>query len=279
MTTTIKAALRDARQRLQNSDTPSLDAQVLLCAVLKVTRAYLLAHPEEALIDEQADQYAAFIARREGGEPVAYILGERAFYDLTFTVTPDVLIPRPETELLLERALTFIQAQPGAVVVDVGTGSGALAVTLARHAPTARIYATDISKAALAVARGNAARHGVTVTFFEGDLLRPIIAAGVMAKIIVANLPYIDTTTLSGLAVSRYEPHTALDGGADGLDVFRRLLRQVPQVCQPDAVLLLEIGADQGKTVPDLARSLLSPREVEVFQDYAGLDRIVQVQL
>jgi release factor glutamine methyltransferase len=278
--TTISAALQDARRRLQNvSTSASLDAQVLLAEVLHCSRAHLLGYPEQILTEQQAAQYASWIERREQGEPVAYILGRRAFYDREFVVTPSVLIPRPETEHLLELALDFMKDHPQATVVDVGTGSGALAVTLAALAPEATVYAVDISPEALDVARSNAERHETAIHFMQGDLLQPLIDHGVYVDLIMANLPYIARDDLVQLEVTKHEPLVALDGGIDGLDLVRRLLDQLSQVSKPNARVLLEIGAHQGKAAVNLAHSKLAPAKVQLHQDLAGLDRVVQIDL
>lgn len=270
---TIRNMLREARLRID-----SLDAHVLLGAALGVDRAYLLTHPEALLTSEQVERFAGWVTRCAAGEPVAYILGRRAFFDRDFAVSSDVLIPRPETELLLENALAWVGEQ-SITAADIGTGSGALAVTLAANRPTADVYAVDISPAALEVARGNAARHRARVTFFEGDLLTPMIERGIRLDLIMANLPYIPAGELPDLAVTRYEPRLALDGGTDGLVLIRRLLGQVPQVAKPGALVLLEIGAGQGEAVLALARQVLKPQDAALILDYAGLDRIIRVQL
>ena len=258
------------------SESATLDAQVLLTDVLGAhDRAYLFAHPEQPLTDKQAAQYAAWIARREHGEPIAYIRGFRDWYDRQIIVTPDVLIPRPETELLLEAALDV--AQPGAVIADVCTGSGALAVTLAAHVPGATVYGTDISAAALDVARQNAAASQVTVNWREGDLLAPL--AGVQLDVLVSNPPYIAYEELQTLEVVKHEPSLALDGGADGLDFVRRLLTGIPDVCKPGAWVFIEHGADQGAAVLALAQAMLKPSSAEIIRDYAGLDRFLRMQL
>lgn len=274
--------LKNARGRIAPvSASASLDAQILLAEVLHVTRAHIIAHPEKVLTDDQVGRYEESIVRRERGEPVAYILGRKAFYDLELIVTPDVLIPRPETEHLLERALTLVQDQAHLHVVDCGTGSGALAVTFAAHMKSAAVYATDISPAALHIAKQNALRHHVDVQFFQGDLLLPLIEAEIVVDVVLANLPYIASGELPKLAVSRHEPRLALDGGADGLDVIRRLLAQVREsdVCRPGALILLEIGADQGRSAAQCVYDALPDSQVEIIQDYAGLDRVVQVTL
>lgn len=269
---TITAALHEARGQIE-----ATEAQALLGATLGVDRAYLLAHPEQPLTDDQAAQYRAWLERAAAGEPLAYLLGRRAFYDRDFIVTPDVLIPRPETELLLEQALAFARQKPTLTVVDVGTGSGALAVTLAANLPSARVYATDISPAALDVARRNAALHHTNVKFLQGDLLRPVIEHDVHVDLLLANLPYVASGDLPHLDVSRYEPQLALDGGADGLDLVRRLLAQAPAACNPGALILLEIGADQGAAALALARNTFSQADIQLIKDYAGHDRILRI--
>ena len=269
---TIGDALHAARQQIN-----SLDAHVLLSEVLGVDRAYLLTHPETVLTPEQAQRFAEYVMRCAAGEPVAYLISRRAFYDRDFIVTPDVLIPRPETELLLERALEWTGARV-LNAADIGTGSGAIAVTLAANRPQVTVYAVDISVAALAVARANAERYQARVTFFEGDLLAPLIERAIKLDLIMANLPYIASDELPTLAVTRYEPRLALDGGADGLDLIRRLLAQIPQVANPGALILLEIGAGQGAAALELVQTSLNPAHAELIHDYAGHDRIIHAE-
>lgn len=278
---TLGEVLRAARAQLElTSPSASLDAQLLMAEILGVSRAHVLAHPERSLSDDEHARFTALILRRMNGEPVAYLLGRRAFYDREFIVTPAVLIPRPETEDLLERALKSPQvAQPDAVAVDVGTGSGALAVTLAALRPHLQVYATDISPAALAVAQLNAYKHGAAVTFFEGDLLAPLIEHGVHVDLIMANLPYIDSAVVPTLEVSQHEPTLALDGGPDGLDLVRRLLAQAPLVIRPGGLMLLEIGYDQGVRTAALVQQAFPSAQVAVISDLAGFDRVVQAYL
>jgi release factor glutamine methyltransferase len=276
----VSEGLRGARTRLQGvSESASSDAQRLLGHVLAVDRAYLLAYPETELSPEQAARFEALVARAEAGEPLPYLLGHWPFYDREFIVTPAVLIPRPETELLLEQALAYVAEKPNAVVVDVGTGSGALAVTLAALRPAAQVYAVDISPAALAVARQNAGLHHTMITFSNGDLLIPILERGLKADVIMANLPYIARGEVSTLTVSRYEPHLALDGGPDGLDLVRRLLADAPRAVKDEALLLLEIGWEQGESARQIAQGAFPNAAIDVLKDYAGLDRIVRIHI
>ena len=194
-------------------------------------------------------------------------------------VTPDVLIPRPETELLLETALDFARDGSGLYAADICTGSGALAVTFAAHMPNVTVYATDISPSALAVARQNAAKSQVNVTFMEGDLLQPFLDAGIRVDLLMCNPPYIPSVDLQTLDVAKHEPTLALDGGEDGLVLVRRFLHNVPAVARPGALVLIEIGADQGAATLDLANDFLNPAHAEIVKDYAGHDRFLKATL
>jgi len=253
---------------------------LLLVHVLGVDRAALIAHPERPLTPEQSATYRDLIERRASGVPLPYLTGRRAFYDLDLIVTPEVLIPRPETEHLVEAALAWARGRRGLRVVDVGTGSGAIAVVLAKHLPEAHIWALDISTAALDVARQNAARYGMLerIEFVPGDLLAPLLYKGQQADLIAANLPYIASDELDTLAVARHEPRLALDGGPDGLDLIRRLLGQAPRVLAAGGLLLLEIGAGQGERVRALAEMAFPRAQVQIMPDYAGHDRVVSVE-
>ncbi len=277
--TTIAHLRRVAIERLRPiSETPALDADLLLGAALGLERAALLAGQDRPVDQRAQARCAELIARAAAGEPIAYLLGRRGFYDRDLIVTPAVLIPRPETELLLEQALAWTADRPAVRAADIGTGCGALAVTFAAHRPESMVWAVDLSAGALAVARRNAEASGVTVHFTQGDLLTPLIERALRFDLLMANLPYIPSAELPTLAVSRHEPRLALDGGPDGLALIRRLLAQVPSVCAPGALLLLEIGAGQGDAVSALAAAL-QPQSVAVLRDYAGHDRIVRIAL
>ncbi|MCC7354951.1 MAG: peptide chain release factor N(5)-glutamine methyltransferase [Anaerolineae bacterium] len=251
--------LGEATERLAVAgvDEPRLDAELLLSHHLGLTRVALVAHPDRLLAPAEIASLTALLARRAGREPLPYILGTREFFGLHFAVDPRVLIPRPETELLVERALLLVsRRQPSQPlrIADVGTGSGCIAVALATHLPNANIYATDVSAGALAVAQKNAATHGVEsrVRFLLGDLLSPLPQP---MHLIVANLPYVARQEWDMLSseVGYYEPRPALDGGPDGLDLVRRLLAQAPAYLLPGGALLLEIGAGQGEAVKESA--------------------------
>lgn len=273
---TIQDALAWAVPQMPDREIAHMDAQLLLAHALQTTRAHVLAYRERVLMPEEQARFAALVARRAAGEPYAYLVGEQAFYDGALRVCPSVLIPRPETEQLVEEALRAAQAYAAPVIADIGTGSGAIAVTLARHLPYAEVHASDVSAAALAVARENG--RGLAIVWHEGDLAVPLIAAGVRVHVLCANLPYIPSADVPQLAVSRYEPVLALDGGSDGLRLIARLLAQVPQVCHAGATVLLEIGAGQGAAVLALAAKL-PLAHAAVLHDYAGHQRIVRLRL
>lgn len=279
---TVAGALAWARAILsQVSASEPLDAPLLLAHALGCERAALLAHPQRPLDPAQSAAFRALVERRADGVPVAYLTGERAFYDLTLIVTPDVLIPRPETEHLVERALTWARTRREPLrVADVGTGSGAIAVTLARYLPAAQVWALDASRAALGVARLNITRYDLAqrVRLVQADLLGPLLGARGAYDLIAANLPYIPTRTLEALAVTRHEPRLALDGGPDGLDVIRRLLAQAPRVLASDGLLLLEIEATQGERAAALVAKALPGARVTVHADYADHDRVVSAE-
>ena len=277
---TVEAFLHQARGRLAPfSETASLDAQVLLAHVLEHTRTWLLAHTDEPITEMQAEAAEQLLRRREAGEPLPYLLGHWEFYGLDFTVTRDVLIPRPETELLVEQALAWLEANPERrQAADVGTGSGCIAVSLATLVPDLQVLATDISEAALEVARVNATRHEASgrITFLTADLL-PTDAGPF--DLICANLPYIPSETLHGLDVYRHEPVLALDGGVEGLEPIGRMIRIAPQYIKPGGALMVEIEAGQGEKVAELARTVFPEGEVEVMKDLAGRDRLVVIKI
>ena len=276
----ITTSLQHIRQRLQaGSDTPALDAQVLLAHVLGVQRAWVLAHPEAELPAEAGNNLQAALERLERGEQLPYVLGHWEFYGLDFYLSPDVLIPRPETELLVEQAIDWLQAHPQQRrAADVGSGSGCIAVATAVHVPNLQMVASDISLAALKIAHHNAVHHRVAerIDFLACDLLPPLASR---LDLICANLPYIPDEVLKSLKVYRSEPALALAGGANGLDLIRRLLFNAPPRLAPGGLILLEIEASQGEAVCRLAAQAFPQAEVYLLQDLAGKDRLVRVEL
>jgi len=285
--TTIQEALRQGAQALASADLQGvrLDAQVLLAHVLGLERAQLYAYPERELTTEQEQVYQVLLDRRAQREPMAYILGHKEFYGLDFSVDHRVLIPRPETELLIESALTHIRSRLAAgsvpVVADIGTGSGAIPITIAVEEPRLPyLFACDISAAALEVARMNCERHHVTerVRLLQGDLLAPLPEP---VDILLANLPYVGTLELDSMSpdVLSYEPHQALFSGPDGLDLLLRLCTETEKsaMLKRGGVMLLEIGYQQCKPLTLALRSLWPQARVSCKKDYAGWDRLVEV--
>ena len=268
------------------SDTPDLDASVLIAHIINKPRTWVMAHPELTLTTEQQNQLNESLMRLENGEPFPYVLGHWEFFGLDFEITPDVLIPRPETELLVEKAIVWLQESPvRRTVADIGTGSGAIAVALAANVPDADILATDISSDALQVAKRNSIKHGVSerIEFIECDLLPTDPSSFILhhssLDLLCANLPYIPTHTLSQLPIFGREPTVALDGGADGLELILRLLNIAPEWLAPNALILLEIEATLGIQAFNLAYDLFNQAEIHLHQDLTGRDRLLEIRL
>ena len=283
-TQTVGETLDKLISRLgKTSDLPGMDAQVLLALLLDRPRSWVLAHPEAPLTENRYTALEALVTRLEEGEPLPYIVGHREFFGLEFEVTQDVLIPRPETELLVERAIEWLrEAEPGSRglnVIDVGTGSGCIAISLAVNVPDLSITATDISPTALKVARYNALKMNVStcITFLETDLF-PTSYFPAYFSLIAANPPYIPTNTLVKIPVYDREPTLALDGGLDGLVLIRRILTEVPGRLIPGGLLLLEIEATEGPVVLSLASDTFPNAQVYLHKDLAGHDRLLEVQ-
>ena len=266
-----------ATERLRTSGvpTPALDTDVLLAHVLGVSKDALVAHPEVELTADEHARLESLLAERERGVPVAYLRGFKEFYGLRFTVDRRVLVPRPETETLVD-AVRAHAAGRGLTVVDVGTGSGAIAVALAASEPQLRIIATDVSADALAVARENARAHAVRIDFREGDLLAPVTER---VDVVAANLPYLRDAELEQLSGDRtslaFEPRVATVAGPDGLAVLRRAAGDLPRVLAPDGAAFFECDPQQAAPIAALLAPLGS---VDVLKDLAGLDRVVRVR-
>ncbi|MCB1776310.1 MAG: peptide chain release factor N(5)-glutamine methyltransferase [Candidatus Competibacteraceae bacterium] len=277
-TPTLQKLLSAATQQLAGvSASPRLDTEILLAAALDRPRSYLHAWPERVPEPQQAARFAAWLTRRQAGEPVAYLLGRREFWSLELEVTSDTLIPRPETELLVELALEQLPAHGAIQVVDLGAGSGAIALALAVERPQAHVVATDSSLAALAVARRNAQRlHIANVEFRQGDWCAAL--TGERFDLIAANPPYIAVTDPGWReGALRFEPSAALIAGQDGLDALRVIIAQAPHCLKPGGWLLMEHGYDQGETVPRLL-SAQGFSEVSDHRDAAGLPRIARAR-
>ncbi len=276
-----------------------LEAEALLRTAWGLTRAQLYARLSQEVPPATLDLFQALLDRRLAHEPISYLRGHKEFYGLEFRTDRRALIPRPETERLVELALAVAHQRqvgvtppptvregavmgtcPALALADVGTGCGCIAVVLAAHLPTAIVYATDVSAAALDLARENATLHGLAdrITFLQGNLLVPLPAP---VDLIVANLPYVSAAELAELPpdIAAYEPLVALDGGPDGLHHIRRLLTMAPAYLRPGGAVLLEIGWRQGEAVVALAREHLPKARVTLHQDYGGRDRVAHIEL
>ncbi len=277
MATEISQLIQEGVARLGRvTDQPRHEAEILLAAALGKTRAYLLANPERQILDcEATDRYEASVTRRAHGEPVAYILGEKEFWSLPLEVTRDVLIPRPETELAVERALAHLPPDAPGRVLDVATGSGAIALAIAHDRPRLQVIATDVAPEALEIARRNASRlHLPNVEFRAGHWYTPV--AGEHFTLIVANPPYIaEVDPRVERDVRRYEPHAALFAGPDGLQALRVVATGAPRHLVQGGWLVVEHGDMQGHDV----RALLVAADftdVATFRDLAGLERVTE---
>lgn len=277
---TIGHLLADATHLLNaTSPTPRLDADLLLAQVLGWSRARLLAQRDSYPTPDQVAAFWQLVQRRARLEPVAYLVGHREFYGFDLLVDRRVLVPRPETELLVELALDQARVASVQRVADVGTGCGAVALALAAYLPQAQIYATDLSRDALEVAAANLARHGLAqrVVLLQGDLLTPL---PVPVDMIVSNPPYTVLGEIDA-GVRQHEPHLALDGGPDGLAIYRRLLEQAPRWLRagPGAALLCEIDAPRAAAVRALVQATFPAAEVRIHRDLAGHERVVVARM
>jgi release factor glutamine methyltransferase len=281
---TIRTALLKGRQFLLAAgvESASLDAEVLLADVLGAEKTELYLKIETPLKIEDERRFWERLHRRARREPVAYITGQKEFWSVDFVVAPDVLIPRPETELLVEVALEYlkpIRSKTPPKILDLGTGSGAIAVSLAKEGLDARLWAVDISSSALEIARVNGNRHveAGRIKFLQGDLFEPVRAEKNVFDLIVSNPPYIRTGELATLApdIRDWEPRTALDGGADGMDYYRRIVGEAHYFLSSGGALVLEISADVSQAVVDLFTDCGCYQPPSVYADLAGKDRLI----
>ncbi len=268
----------------KNVDQPRLSAELLLAHILRCPRIKLYTDYERPLTEAELASYRQLVQRATEEEPIAYLTGKAHFFNLEFTVTRDVLIPRPDTETLLENVLQLVRHQPGLEsprVLDLCTGSGCIACAVAAHWKSCTVVATEISPAAVAVAQGNVERQGLggRVTILQGDLFAPL-AGTVDARpfdLILSNPPYIPTEQIAKLdrSVREYEPMQALDGGADGLNFHRRILAEAPSRLVPGGHVFLEIAFDQGERAMELIKQHEAYHEPRVFKDFGGRDRVL----
>lgn len=270
---------RTIRGQLKEIEQPHQIALVLLAHILQRPKPWLLAHPEVHLSKAQADHLEGLLQRLEAGEPLAHLVGKQEFFGLEFEVNPSVLIPRPETEMLVEAALEWLQAHPSARKgIDVGTGSGCIAISLVSKCPDLHMLATDISPAALEVAKRNAQKHNTSdrVSFILCDLLpeNPEII-----DLVCANLPYIPTNKLIEVNSLPWEPSLALNGGDSGLDLISKLLEKVPAFLSRQALILLETEATLGAQTLQLAKTFFPEADVSLHKDLFDRDRMIRIEL
>ena len=275
---TLKEVLSRARNILaaNNIEDVSLECELLLKHALKISRVQLYTNLNLELSPKQEETFWNLITRRLNGEPTAYVIGNREFYSLDFYVDPNVLIPRPESELLVEKALRLAQSGAVSTIAEIGTGCGAIAISLALNLPQAKIYATDISAPALKVALFNCQKYGVVdrICLLQGNLLQPLPEP---VNLIITNLPYVRELELSLVGSANFEPLLALNGGSDGLEKIRQLCSQLSDKLHSKGCLLLEIGQGQRRAVTAFLRSLFPSAEIEVAPDLSGIDRVVSL--
>lgn len=275
----IGAWLQMAKEQLDGvCETPALEAQALLSHVLNKPRTWILAHPEEQIPSSLFAHLDQLLNRLINREPLPYLLGQWEFFGLRFFISPAVLIPRPETELIIETALKWLQLHPKRrKVADVGCGSGCIGITLAYHLPDLSVIASDISYPALQLAKKNVSLHHVEnhVQLVQTDLLSSLSCT---FDLICANLPYIPTQMLLSLPVAKHEPILALDGGEDGLEVIRRLLQNIRQSVKPGGLILLEIESSQKESSLALASSLLPEAAINCIHDLSDHPRLLTIQ-
>lgn len=275
---TIGSILKWTGQYFQSKgvESPRLDAEVLLSHVLGKERIYLYVHFDEPLQPNELRAFREMVKKRIARVPVAYILGHKEFMGLTFSVSPAVLVPRPDTEILVEAALTRLKERPAPVIADIGTGSGAIVLSLLKYLPLAEGHAVDIAEDALAVARQNAVDLDVAdrAAFYLGNLVEPVL--GRQFDAIVSNPPYIPNGDIDGLAPEvKCEPYGALAGGKDGLDFYRKLMRDGVALVKTGGFMAFEVGIDQAAAVADLAAASDELGGIEILKDYGGVERVV----
>ncbi|GMB01367.1 peptide chain release factor N(5)-glutamine methyltransferase [Pelosinus sp. IPA-1] len=278
---TIQTILNWTRQYFLDKgvENPRLDAEVLLSHILDKERLYLYVHFDQPLEEKELAAFRVAVKKRAARLPVAYIIGIKEFMGLDFEVTPDVLIPRPDTEILVEAALKRLSTLDNPHILDIGTGSGAICVSMLANLPTASGATVDISAAALDVAKRNAMKHQVheRLTFCQGDLFTPV--EGQQFTAILSNPPYIPEADIRGLTPEvRQEPNLALDGGQDGLDFYRRIIKEGRKHLVTGGFIAMEVGIGQAQLVADMAEKNGDFKVSEIIKDYGGIDRVVVIE-
>ncbi len=297
---TVGDVLKWTTERFKEAglSSPRLDAEVLLASVLSCDRVTVYTDYQKPLDLQERARYRELVKKRLEGQPTAYLVGHREFWSLDFKVNPHVLIPRPDTELLVELTLELIKDTAHPLIADIGTGSGCIATAIAKERKDATIVATDLSQKALSTAKENARRHGVNIEFFHGFLTEPLMERAGEFHLVVSNPPYIpenedlessergkkpqgvQTGTTGGDLmcdpnVMKYEPREALMGGEDGLDIIRALIADVPNILRPGGFFITEVGANQASRVAELMKETKAYENVDIRRDLAGLDRAV----
>ncbi|KFN01025.1 peptide chain release factor N(5)-glutamine methyltransferase [Bacillus clarus] len=280
----VYEALKWASSFLQENGRAENAGEIVLCHVLKTNRTGLLMNMREEITQEQEASFTEFIHKHVEGIPIQYMLGYEMFYGRSFFVNEEVLIPRPETEELIVGVLERIQRNFGdekLYVADIGTGSGAISITLALENKNLHVYTVDIAQESIEVAKENAKALGADVTFYHGDLLSPFFKTGQQLDVVVSNPPYIPEEDWRGLStvVKEHEPKRALVGGEDGLDFYRRFMEELPNILQKKAIVAFEIGVGQGEDVKALLKQTFPHAHVEVVFDINGKDRMVFAEM
>ena len=297
---TIKETLSWAEEYLQSHGVPDCkaEAEYLLSHLLNCKRSGLYLNHDKAIAIDEFQRFMGWLNRRIAREPSQYIIGEQEFWGLEFKITRDVLIPRPETEILVEEAVktiydlrftiydcSFENRKPkieNPVLLDLCTGSGCIAITLAKEIPQSTVYAVDVSEKAMDVARENAERHGVAdkIHFLKGDLFEPLNGVDITFDLIVSNPPYISKKTMKELQpeIRDYEPQTALCGGDDGLDFYRRIIAEAPNYLTKRGHLILEMGYGQAEEIKKLIKQNKTFEHIDIKKDFAGIDRVIKAQ-
>ena len=279
----IQEALATVTNQLE-SETAALDAQVLLANTLKRSRTWVISHPETNLSAQELEYLNQAAERLRSGDPLPYVLGHWEFYGMDLEVNPGVLIPRPETELLVEHAISWLTSRPGRrKVIEIGTGSGCIAVAIARHVPGVSIIASDISAVALQVAKQNAHKHDLLekIQFIRADLLSAFLKTPSHDQkfdMICSNPPYVPTRTLHTLPIYNHEPDLALDGGQAGLSVLKRLILEASAWLAEPGKMLIEIESSQAALVITAAFSKYRGRNINILKDLSGQDRLLSIE-